>query len=59
VIFTCRVLPAEVGGLVGIAEISGVEDEDVPLLYDLGGGRDTLFLGLEKKLSQFYAWSKI
>jgi hypothetical protein len=44
--------------VVGVAEIPGVEDVDVPLVDDLGGERGTLLSGLLKKLSQFSAWSK-
>ena len=43
--------------MIGVAEVSGVEDVDIPLVDDLCGVRGTLFAGLEKKLSQFSAWS--
>jgi len=54
---TGEVFPAEVVGVVGVAEVAGVEDVDVALVDDLGGVRGTLLRGLLKKLSQFSTWS--
>lgn len=47
------------GGVIGIAEVTGVEDVDIALVDDLDDGRGTLLSGLVKKRSQFSAWSNI
>ena len=41
--------------MIGVAEVSGVEDIDISLVDDLCDEGYTLFLGSEKNLSQFYA----
>lgn len=52
---TGYIFPAEIVGVVGVTEISWVEDVDVPLVNDLDGESCTLLSGLLKKLSQFSA----
>lgn len=44
--------------MIGVSEVSRVEDVHIPLVDDLRVAGDTLLAGLVKKLSQFSAWSK-
>jgi len=57
-IHTAQIFPPEVVRAIRIAEISRVEDVDIPLVDDLAGSLGTLLAGLEKKSSQLSVWSK-